>query len=462
MLSAFLSKKLKKTLHIFILIISLAFVACTGSKKYFKAAEKLEKQGLFNEAADYYLVSLQRKPTNVAARIKLKEVGQKHASSLASEFFRNYNTQQLEPSLETFERLKEFTDKTSALDVKLDYPKSYDEDYQKSIENYCQKNYSQAYTLVNQKKFSNALDYIAKVKKYNPAYKTIQQLDIIATCEPLYQSAVNSLESKNYGGALNLLSSIKNKTENYKDSKDLLDLSIAQQTKSFMLFEPKGSPNKNEKEIEDYLFSNFNQVAAQKLTTTKVINNTPFVSLPDAADINATGNIDLIQAIRKATGTDYFYVFDVANKQEVNSGPQKQGAKGYQEVKTRINDTLVKTEYKEFGYNKVTNSRSFSYEFKYKIINAYSNQIVASQTQNLISKDAVEYNEFLKSNSNLNINSLYPYNPQQTALAAQFNARGWRNLFSANSNLKPMEDLKNDAHNKAISVFTNSIYSYIK
>ena len=249
----FIEKKLKKIPYIFSLLILLAFTACTGSKKYFKAAEKLEKQGLFNEAASYYLESLQRKPSNVAARIKLKEVGQKHASSLASEFFRNYNTQQLEPSLESFERLKAFTDKTAALEVKLDYPKAYDEDYQKAIENYCQKNYAQAYTLVNQKKFSNALEYIGKVKKYNPTYKTIQQLDVIAVCEPLYQSAVNSLESKNYAGALNLLSSIKNKTENYKDSKDLLDLSLAQQSKSFMLFQPKSNSNvKGEKDIEDY------------------------------------------------------------------------------------------------------------------------------------------------------------------------------------------------------------------
>ena len=95
----------KKITYIFISLIIIVFTACTGSKKYFKAAEKLEKQGLFNEAADYYLVSLQRKPTNVAARIKLKEVGQKHASSLASEFFRSYNTQQLESSLRNFTTL---------------------------------------------------------------------------------------------------------------------------------------------------------------------------------------------------------------------------------------------------------------------------------------------------------------------------------------------------------------------
>src|SRR6185369_1955105 len=135
--------------QIFILFVLTVFASCTGSKKYFKAAEKLEKQGLVNEAAEYYLESLQRKPTNVEARIKLKDVGQKCVSNMASDFFRNYNTNQLEASLESFERLKTFSGKTSALNVVLDYPKQYEEDYQKAVDTYLAKNHNLAYAMVN-------------------------------------------------------------------------------------------------------------------------------------------------------------------------------------------------------------------------------------------------------------------------------------------------------------------------
>jgi hypothetical protein len=242
----------------------------------------------------------------------------------------------------------------------------------------------------------------------------------------------------------------------------LLDLSLAQQSKSFMLFAPKSNANtKSEKEIEDYLFTNFSQVAAQKFTNTKIINNTPFVTLPEASDINSAGNIDLIQAIRKATGSDYFYVYDVANKSEYNSGPQKQNAKSYQEVKTRVNDTLIKTSYNEVAYNTVKANRSFSYDFKYKLINAYSNQIVASQTQTIKSTDAVEYNEFAKQFGG-NINSLFPYNPQVTAPVARYNPNSWRGQFSAKKDLKSFDDLKSDTYNKTITLFTGSISNYIK
>ncbi len=447
---------MKTFTHIFFCsIILFTLAGCNGSKKYFKAAERLEKQGLVNEAAEYYYESLQRKPTNVNARIKLKEVGQKYVSNLASEFFRNYNTQQTEASLESFEKLRDFNSRANGLDVKFDYPKTYEDDYQKAVETFCLKNYNQAAVLVNQKKYSQALGYISAIKKYNSAYKNTPQLEIIATCEPLYQSAINNLENKNYSAALNQLSAIKEKTDNYKDYKDLLELATAQQTKSFILFQPKPSGDNAERDVEEYLFNNFGQISVQKLRSIKIINNTPFQNAPGSTDLNSGENVDLIQAIRKATGADYFYVYDVTNRRETNSGVSKTPYRGFQEVKTRKNDTLVITEYKAFDYNLAKAQRAYSFDFKYKIINAYSNQIVASQLQSMVSQDAVEYQEFART-FNGNINTLYPYNPQQTAPANQFGPNAWRNMFSARNSLKTFEELKNDAYNKTLNLFVNS------
>jgi hypothetical protein len=449
---------LKRILHIFLFIVALAFVGCNGSKKYFKAAERLEKQGLIKDAAEYYLESLSRKPTGVPARIKLKEVGQKHISNLSSEFFRNYNTQQLEAAMESFEQLKDFNRRSAIVDVQFDYPKTYEEDYQKAVEIFCLKNYNRAAQFVTQKKYNQAIPHINAIKKYNTAYKNTPQLEIVSICEPLYQNAINNLENKNYSMALNLLSQIKEKTDNYKDYKDLLELASAQQTKSFILFQPTPASDKSEQEIQEYLFNNFSEVAVQKLTAVKIINNTPFQNASGTSDLNNSNNVDLIQAIRKATGADYFYVYDISNKKEFNSGLTKNPYKGFQEVKTKKNDTLTITEYKAFDYYLVKAQRAYSYDFKYKLINAYSNQIVASQTQNIYSQDAVEYQEFSR-NFNGNINSLFPYNPQQTALLAQYNARPWRNLFSARNNLKSAEELKNETLTKTINLFTSSATS---
>jgi hypothetical protein len=446
---------LRSFTHILLLLTLLAIAGCSGSRKYFKAAERLEKQGLTGDAAEYYLESLQRKPTNVKARIKLKEVGQKHISGLASEFFRNYSTEQTEASLESFEKLKSFYDRSAALQVQFDYPKSYEEDYRKAVETFCTKKYSQAVVLVSQKKYAQALPFIYAIKKYNATYKNIPQLELVSVCEPLYQSAINSLENKNYSSALGFLSGISQKTENYKDSRDLLELASNQQSKSFILFQPKPSGDPSLKVIDEYLYNNFSQAALQKLSSVKIINNTPFQNAPGSTDLSNSENVDLIQAIRKATGADYFYVYNVSNKRESSPGLSKTPSKGYLEIKTRKNDTLVITEYKTFDYTVVKGQRAYSYDFNFKIINAYSNQIVSSQTQNVVSQDAVEYQEFAR-NFKGDINSLYPYNPALTAPMAKYNPRNWRAGFSARNSLKTFEELKNEAHNKTINLFVGS------
>ena len=447
---------MRKITHIFLSILILLLTGCTGSKKYFKAAERLEKQGLLSDAAEYYLEALQRKSTNVDARIKLKDVGQKYISNLCSEFFRDYNTQELDGALSSFEKLKDFNKRAGALDVQFDYPKDYADDYQKAVETVCLKNYNQASVLVNQKKYGQSLDYINAIKKYNTSYKNTPQLEIIAVCEPLYQAAINNLENKNYSSALVSLSGIKDKTENYKDSKDLIELATAQQTKGFILFQPQSTTDNSEKEIQDYLFTSLGQAALQKLSTAKIITNTPFQNDNASVDLYNNNNVDLIQAIRKATGADYFYVFDVSNRQEQNPAPSRTSYVGFVAVLTKqINSILPLTEYKPFDYTFTRVQRTFSYDFKYKIINAYSNQIVASQTQNIAAVDAVEYQQFARTFTG-DINSLYPYNPSQTSILAQYSPHTWRNLFSARNTLKTQQELKMESYDKAATTFITS------
>jgi hypothetical protein len=430
-------------------------MACTGTKKYFKAAEKLEKQGLVNEAAEFYLESLSRKPTNVEARIKLKEVGQKYTSFMSSEFFRNYNTGQLESSIENFEKMKNFTSRTEALSVQLNYPTAYEDDYKNAIEKYCAKNYDQGAELVKQKKFTEALIYLNNVNKYKPEYKKTKDLKITATCEPQYQNAIAFIEGKNYAQAFKTLTSIHGTTDSYKDSKELYDLCAAQQAKSLLLFQPKTSTYPN---IIDYLFNNFSQTAMQNFKHIEVINNSPFVYLP-GNDIDK--NIDLIQGIRKASGADFFYVFDVTNKRSQLSGPSKAPAKCYQKVVYKKNDTTIVTEYRATDYFQVKSKRTYSYDFKYKLVNALTNQIVSFQSTTVTKFDEVEYNEFTYA-PKASIDDYFPYNPQATAGINQFNPRNWRKLFTANKVVKTEQELENLTHQESIKLFTQTLNNYVK
>lgn len=465
--SAFL---LKKTVYIFI-ALTLVLASCTGSKKFFKVAERLELQGLVGDAAEYYYQSLLRKPTNVDARIKLKDVGQKYTSSLASEFFRNYNTQQLEASLESYEKMKSFNSKAADLNVQLDYPKTYDDDYLNAVEQYNSKNYQQATLLVGQKKYNEAVGYINKVKRYNASYRDLPNLEIIAVCEPLYQNAVRNIENKNYAGAYTSLISIKNKTDNYKDSQQLLELADAQQSKNVILFQPKTSSDFSEKEIEESLFNNF-QAAQKQLNHVNLINNTPFhQNANKTIDLSNSNNVDVMQAIRKATGADYFYLYDVKDIRRNNSGKKTTPYNGFQRESYKQKDGTMAVRYRTFDYNGVQDQNVFSYTYKYQIVNAYSNQIIEGRDQYITAKDAVDYNELSSPNliqkllsnkadpSANDINSLFPYNPQSTGIVNQYNPSAWRAKFKENgarTTLKSFPELQGEAISQTINLFINS------
>lgn len=439
-------------------IFALLFVfliACTGTKKYFKAAEKLEKQGLVNEAAEFYLESLQRKPTNVDARIKLKEVGQKYVSFMSSEFFRNYNTGQLETSIDNFEKLKNFVGRTEALNVQLNYPSAYEDDYKKAIEKYSAKNYDIGADLVNQKKFNEALPYLNNVNKYKPEYKKVKELKTTAVCEPLYQSAISYIETKNYAQALKVLTTIQGTSESYKDSKELLELCMAMQLKHLLLFQPK---NPAYPALTDFLFNSFSQTAAQNFKNIEVINNSPFVSLPGN---NVENNVDIIQAIRKASGADYFYVYDITNRNTQLVGPTKTYAKCYQKYTYKKNDTTYITEYKPTDYVQITVKRAYSYSFTYKLVNALTNQIVSFQTIAINKVDETQYNEFTAAPKG-NINDYFPYNPQVTAPLMQYNPTNWRKLFSANKNVKTEQELEGMANQETVKQFSQTLSNYVK
>jgi len=449
---------MNKTISINTVLFFLSIVffsACSGTRKYYKAGEKLETEGLTDEAAEFYLEAVQRKTTNVGARIKLKQVGQKYVSELGSDFYRNYNLDQTEASLQSFEKLKSFISRSGEQGVNLIYPSEYEDNYKAIIEKYCFKNYTLGTDLLKSKNYSDALKYFANVVKYKPDYKKLAQLKIIAICEPLYQNAIAAIENKNYIQATRFLSAIQQNNPNpYKDSKDLWGLCVIQQKKGILLFK---SGSSTEKKIADYLFDNFSSIVVKDLATVSLISNGPFVSLPQG---NSGINTDLIQSIRKATGADYFYTFDITDKQLQYTEPTKNIAKCYRRVTYRTNDGRLMMDYKPTDYYHVTGKKRFAYQFKYSLINAVSNQMVCSENITMNMQDNLEYNEFVFA-PQLSMDNYFPYNPL-SSFGAQYNIHSWRNLFYANRTIMSEQQLAEMANQAAIKKFKGTIVNYIK
>lgn len=452
-----------QSLNIFRLIIILAllglFFSCTGSKRYFKAAEKLEKQGLVNEAAEFYLESLKRNYKNTQARIKLKEVGQKYVDFLSSQFFREFSTNDYNSAIQTFEKILDFKERSSALGIELSYPTAYKDDYETAIDNYVEENYNKGLTIFKQKKYKEALPYFEKVKKYRPEYKKLQTYYITAACEPIYQSIVIDIQNKNYQKALQNIQQLYKITNIYKDVKDIEEVCIAALTKTMLVFKP----NQTDPSFKLYI---------DQALTTKLLNEIINSPTPNYFRIKEDNTFaifhysaienkpDLLRAIAKATNADYFFSAFINNTKLNTPSPQTKSLKAYQQITKKVGDNLI-TEYIEVPYNNVKLQKTFSFDLNYKIVQTQNLQTIVTKNITIQADQQKEYNEFVYK-PNADIRNFYPYNPLTTPIFAQYNPKAWRELFFVSKEMKSDDELKQEALNKALQDIQTSFNSLTK
>lgn len=437
----------------------ILFYSCTGSKKYFKAAEKLEKKGLINEAAEFYLESLKRNIKNTNARIKLKETGQKYIDFLSSQFFREFTTNQYELSIQTFEKLLDFKERSSALGVELTYPSVYKEDYQTAIDYYVEENYTRGLNIFKQKKYRESLPYFEKVKKYRPEYKKLQTYYVTAHCEPIYQSIVLDISNKNYQKALKNIQQIYKITDHYKDIKEIEEVCTSALSKNVLIFQPNLS--------NSYIKLNFDKNLTKQLLNS-LLNTSPsnYIKLKESSIFGTfhydaiENNPDLLRAIAKATDADYFLSATINNAQVYAPAPQSKQLVAYQEFISKAGETLVK-EYKQVPYNNVKLRKTFSFYLSYKIVQTQNLQTIINKSLPIQASQQKEYNEFVYKPT-ANIKSFYPYNPLTTPLIAQYNPDAWRDLFFVNKEMKSDEELKQEALEQALQNIQQSLNYLIK
>lgn len=444
-----------------VLILSLFLYNCSGSKKYFKAAEKLEKQGLINEAAEFYYESLSRNNSNTNARIKLKEIGQKYVDFLSSQFFREFNTNQYEASINTYEKMQSFKDKALGLNVELNFPAEYKDDYQTAIDNYIEDNYSKGVSIFKQKKYKEALPYFEKVKKYKPEYKKLQTYYTIANCEPLYQSILIGLQNKSYYQVLQNIQKIYQYTDIYKDVKDIEELVQYKLTKNILVFK---TDNNTARSV------NFNNIDAG--LTAELLNKIFTAQHPEylkVNDDNLFGKVnydaiknqpDLLRGIAKATGSDYFLYTIASNKQIYAPNPQIKQFICYQGIIKKVGESIV-TEYFEVPYNNVKIQKSFGFDLVYQIIDAQNLQAIINQSIPIKVNQNKEYNEFI-SKPTADIKNYYPYNPVTTPIFSQYNPKAWRDLFFVSKDMKSNDELKQEALQQAVSQIQQSFSTLIR
>ena len=160
-------------------------------------------------------------------------------------------------------------------------------------------------------------------------------------------------------------------------------------------------------------------------------------------------------------------MFDVTSKKEKETPITRSSSICYEKIVTR-RDTILVTEFRPQPYNQVKGRRVYSFDFKFKLIDANTNQLVTSQSQTCDGIDNIDYNEFTRGRNlpngttvNFNAYNFFPYNPGITMPMNQYNPSSWRSGFNSRKELKSFSELKKSANNKAVDVFYNTLTNYI-
>ena len=112
---------------LFLGMLTLVVFACSGTKAYYKKALKLEEAGMLDEAVSMYLISLQKKSSNVDAQIQLKQTGTRVMDELWADFYIAYTAEEHKKAVYSYKEANALNDRINRY-VKIDRPA-----YQKNI-----------------------------------------------------------------------------------------------------------------------------------------------------------------------------------------------------------------------------------------------------------------------------------------------------------------------------------------
>ena len=214
-----------------ILIASLALavvlVSCSGSKSYAKKAGKLDKAGLYAEAADMYLQSVQRNAKNVDAKIGLKKTGQQVLDDKMSDFFRAFSMGgQKRDAVNAYLDGKSYYERVQRLGVQLDIPDHYRRDFEQVKGEFLVELYQRGTELMEKQDFKAAEATFSEIARLEPDYKDATSLQSVAYLEPLYRQGSVDLEAGHYRKAYDALNKVVTKDASYKDARELRDLTL--------------------------------------------------------------------------------------------------------------------------------------------------------------------------------------------------------------------------------------------
>ncbi len=183
-----------------------------------KKAADYEQAGLYEQAVDFFIRSLERKPQkNDRATMGLMRSSLLLKDDISRRIDDAYATYHDDAVVELYTKLKELKSSAGVYGVSVDIPGRTEIQYDEARKRYQFNNYLEAQKMLDQERFNEAVVHLERILRIDPGYERTRELYNFARCEPLYRAAGLLIGQGKYRSAWDRLENVRKIDSGYKD-----------------------------------------------------------------------------------------------------------------------------------------------------------------------------------------------------------------------------------------------------
>lgn len=378
-----------------LLLFSIALVLLTGcaASRYAKKAEKFEEAGLYKDAAEFYYESVKRKRTKVETKLGLQKNGQLVLNDLLAEFDKDYQQNETQEAVYSYEEAKNYHDKVAGVGVDLTFPDRYHAYYDEVKNTFIADKYIEGAEQLNREEFDKAEAIFREIVRISPNYKDAKSKLEIAVYEPQYRGAIAYLDAEKYRSAYYIFDQILSKTSGYKDAANLKQEAREKGTIDILIAELGASGNVSRRN---------NPISTTHISNAISMHKNPFINILDNSAINKKqlkkgGNGYDLSALNLA-GIDAVMHVQVNNISKQEGKTHVEEKRGYikevhkyedEEGNVQKKETFKKTTYKVYS-----KTNSASVKVNYRMLSTADGSVMIADEVEARRTDAVEFGRF--------------------------------------------------------------------
>lgn len=439
--------------------ISIVFSNC-ASKRYTKKALQFEEAGLYKDAADYYYLAVQKKASNVEAKLGLRKNGQLKLDNKLKKVNTAYKQANYEDVVYYYLDAESYFEKIETAGVELSVPELYESYYSEAKNDFLNALYVDGLEKLKREEFALAEGIFKEIKKVDRAYKDVAEKYIVAKYEPVYRNANSFMENELYQKAYYSYDEVLREAGNYKQALSLKKEAREKGTISIMVSN-FGYTNKAYYQTSSLITSG--------LKSQLIELNNPFITVIDEAAVKdhiyENGKIN-IQAANLA-GIKAILSGKVLNVKKVKGKLKKVTKPGYLKVyyKTKNSEGLeiTKLDYKKTQYTQYNALNTAELQIDFSVVSTENNQVIISDIYKLSKGNKLNYATFSGDKSKLvpgYWKSKGSGSSQDIIRDNPGDNRTLKNLLQADQNIKPVSALLDELIDQSVINIVDKIDDY--